>query len=551
MKCSLSAAATLGRVQLRRVALAVVGAAATLAICIGAPAMVVASPAPQDPPEVGSLAKKAPPGLQEYILKAMKAWDVPGLAIAVVQDDKIVYAQGFGVRNSETREPVNEATIFGIGSITKSFTATSLAMLADEGKVKWDAPVKDYVPDFQAYDPYVTSVLSVRDIACHRTGIRDANYLQWRPTDRADNAEHPTRKDIVAAYRYLPPSEGFRTVFAYKNDTWEIAGAVVEAVTGQTWDRFEHERIFAPLGMTRSSTSVNETDALDNVSAVHVRVGGRLKPVPLVNADVPGPMGSINSTALDLIKYIRFHMGDGTFGNRRLLSAAGLAELHEPQIIDHNEWLTTGTGVTQQPSYALGWWVQDYRGLKLIHHSGAIVGGNANVAYIPERHLGVAVLVNTKALELVRAISLRALDAYLHAPAYDWNARALELERGNAAKFASLFTERAKARVPDTTPSLPLENYTGVYHNGAYGDLHISVDNGKMTARLWTFTGEMSHWNYDTFSFAWDERHYYLHVIPERQNLVRFDLDERGVPSHVQFLSLGLFTRIAPSGDTH
>jgi hypothetical protein len=238
-------------------------------------------------------------------------------------------------------------------------------------------------------------------------------------------------------------------------------------------------------------------------------------------------------------------MGDGAFGDQRLLSAAALAELHEPQMTDHNEWLTTGTGLSQQISYALGWWVQDYRGLKMVHHSGAIVGGNANVAFIPERRLGVVVLVNAQAMELTRAVSLKALDLYLRAPAYDWNARALELQRRGDAQLANLFAERAKARVRDTKPSLPLEKYAGVYHNDIYGDLHINVDKGRLIGRLWTFTGEMSHWNYDTFSFAWDDQHYYLHVIPERQNLVTFHLDEQGSPSHAQFLSMGVFTRTA------
>jgi CubicO group peptidase (beta-lactamase class C family) len=504
------------------------------------------------PPSSAVPSKSPVPGLDQYIERGMHDWGIPGLAVAIVKDDKVVYARGFGVRNSETREPVTPRTIFGVGSVTKSFTATSMAMLVDEGKMRWDAPVKDYLPYFQTYDPYVTAVLSPRDLACHRTGIEQANYLQWRPTGRADNIYHPTRADIVRAFKYLGPSEGFREKFSYKNDTWVVAGAVIEALSGRTWDQFVHERIFAPLGMHRSSTSVSETDALDDVSSVHVVTGGKLTPIKLVLADVAGPMGSINSTVLDLAQYVRFHLGQGTFEGSRLLSDASIAELHQPQMIDPTETFIKGTHFTQQVSYALGWWVQDYRGHKLVRHAGEIVGGSANVYYLPEKHLGVVVLANADAMNFLGGIALRAIDGYLGVPAFDWSARALEeeperLDKEHGPKFKALMAEQEKGRIPDTKPSLPLESYAGTYHHDAYGDLEISVESGALRAKLWTFTGKLAHWNYDTFSFEWDPQHYYLHVYPERQNLVRFGMDEHGIPSRVSFISMGEFRRTAGS----
>jgi CubicO group peptidase (beta-lactamase class C family) len=499
-------------------------------------------------PVTSETGQKARPEFDRYIEMSMKAVGIPGLAVAVVKDDKIIYAKGYGTRNVSKQESVTPETIFGIGSVTKSFTATSLAMLVDEGKVGWDVPVKEYVHWFETYDPYVTSQLSSRDIACHRTGIEQANYLQWRPTNRADNAFHPTRTDLVKAFKYLKPSEGFRTTFAYKNDTWVVAGAVIEAASGVTWDRFIHERIFDRLGMKRSSTSVNETDTLSNVSSAHIRLNGKLTPINLINADVPGPMGSINSTVLDLAQYVRFHLGDGTFNNVKLLKTANLNELHEPQVVDHGETLTMGTGHTQQVSYGLGWWVQDYRGRKLVHHAGEIVGGSAQVAFLPGEHVGVVILANGDSVSMVRALSLRAIDTFLGLAPYDWSARAVAVDKDAKAAFDAERAERARTRVTGTQPSHALSAYTGVYHNGAYGDLRIIEDGDHLTARLWTFTGDLTHWNYDTFSFEWDQRHYYLHVIPERQNLVRFDTTESGVVSRVHFLSLGEFTRVVPAG---
>jgi hypothetical protein len=258
---------------------------------------------------------------------------------------------------------------------------------------------------------------------------------------------------------------------------------------------------------------------------------------------------------LDLAQYVRFHLGNGTFGGKRLMSTAQLNELHEPQVIDHGEKLISGTPFSKQVSYSLGWWVQDYRGYKLVRHAGQVVGGTANVFFLPEKGLGVVVLTNANAMNMLAAIALRTLDTYLGAPPYDWNARAVELEPERQDKYRSpaylaLMAERAKSRVPDTKPSLTLDRYAGIYRNNAYGDLHIIHTGGRLSARLWTFTGELAHWNYDTFSFAWDERHYYLHVSPERQNLVRFDIDEKGIPSEVSFLSMGTFVRVPDSPAT-
>jgi CubicO group peptidase (beta-lactamase class C family) len=508
------------------------------------------------PPAATVLAKSPLPGLETYIERAMRDWGVPGLAIAIVKDDKIVYARGFGVRNSETREPVDENTIFATGSITKSFTTTAIAMLVDEGKMSWDTPVKKYLPYFETYDPYVTSALSMRDIACHRTGIEQANYLHWGPNDRADTIYYPTRADIVRAYKYLRPSEGFRTVFAYKNETWVVAGEVIGAVSGTSWDQVLHERIFKPLGMTRSSTSVTETDSQSNVSSIHVLSEGQLRPIKALMSDSASAMGSINSTVMDLAQYARFHLGDGSFGGKPLLSPALFDELHTPQMVDHNAWLTTGTPFAQQTSYSLGWWVQDYRGYKLIRHAGEPPGGSSNILYIPEKHLGVVMLANGDAMSLLAAIGLRTLDGYLGAKPYDWNARAIEqeperLDKYQNRSYRAQMAKRANFRATGTRPTLSLGDYAGVYHNGAYGDLRISYADGKLTAKLWTHTGDLSHWEYDTFFLKWDPTHYFINVYPERDPFVHFEIDAAGLPTRIKFSSLGIFERVGGHATGH
>jgi CubicO group peptidase (beta-lactamase class C family) len=503
--------------------------------------------------DTASTVGAAPAGIERYIREAMANWGVPGLAIAVVEDDRIVYARGFGVRSVETREPVDAQTIFPIGSVTKSMTATAVAMLVDDGKMEWDAPLRRYLPNFEVYDPYVTSVISMRDIACHRTGIEQANYLHWGPIDPAKLENHPSRDDIVRAFKYLRPSEPFRSKFSYKNEPWVVAGAAVAAASGTTWDQFLHDRLFKPLGMSRTSTSVRETTSLANVSSIHVIADGRLRPIDPINVDVASAMGSVNSSVTDMAQYVRFHLGNGTFNDRRLLSAVQMHELHEPQMIDPNERLTTGTPFAQQVSYSLGWWVQDYRGLKLIHHAGEPPGGSANVFLLPEKHLGVVLLANGDAMSLLAAIALRTIDSYLRVPAYDWNARALafepeRLDKDRSPSYLALMADREKSRVPNTTPSVEIEKYAAIYHNNAYGDLRVTEAGGKLTAQLWTHTAALTHWNYDVFKLDWDPTHYFLHVFPERDNLVRFEIDAHGRPSTVFFSSLGIFVRVAGAG---
>jgi len=516
-------------------------------LCLLPSSPLLAESTAPSPPESSLLSRNQTAELERQIARGMREWNVPGIAIAIVKDDQIVYSRGFGVRSLETREPVDANTIFAIGSPTKSVTATALAMLVDDGRMSWDTPVKDYVPEFETYDPYVTSQLSSRDIACHRTGIEHANFLHFGPLDRSKLAEHPTREGIVRAFKHLRPSEPFRTQFAYKNEPWVVAGAVVDSVAGMSWDAFLRERIFNPLGMTRSSTSVRQTDSQTNVSSVHVFSDGQLTPMPAFIVDVAGAMGSINSTVVDLAQYVRFHLGDGTFGGKRLLSKASLEELHTPHMTLKDDFIG-GTPFSNVASYSLGWMVQDYRGDTLIHHAGHPPGGGANVFMIPEKGLGVVLLANAEAMSLLGAIALQALDSLLDAPSYDWQARLLtfnpqRLKSYESPAYKAMLAEREKTRDADAKPTLPLSAYAGIYHNSAYGNIRISHSDGKLKAQLWTHTGDLTHWEHNTFFFAWDPKAYFIHAIVEGHPFVHFEIDERGRPSTMNFTSLGSFVR--------
>src|SRR5262249_52053109 len=342
------------------------------ALCAIALVLPSFSPA-QDPPLQG---------LDDYITKAMQDWEVPGLALAVVKNDAVVLAKGYGVRKLGETTPVNEKTLFAIGSSSKAFTAASLAMLVDDGKIKWDDPATKYLPGFQLYDPYATHELTVRDLLAHRCGL-DRGDLMWYGSGYG-------RQEVLRRIRYLKPSSSFRSKFGYQNIMFLAAGQILPTVAGKTWDEFVKDRIFKPLGMTASNTSTEALSGQDNVATPHDKVEEKIEPIPWRNIDNIGPAGSINSNVVDMAQWVRLQLGEGVYNKQRLLSSGSVSEMHMPQTIIRLE----GTQAKLNPethfmAYGLGWMLQDYRGKKLVQHGGNIDGMSALVAMIPEEKLGL------------------------------------------------------------------------------------------------------------------------------------------------------------------
>ena len=263
--------------------------------------------------------------LPAYASQAVTDWGIPGLAIAVVKDDSVVFAQGFGVRKLGDPAPVTPRTLFAIGSCTKAFTAATLAMLADSGKLAWDDPVTQYLKGFQLYDPYVTRELTVRDLLTHRSGLMRGDAL-WYATPY-------DRDEVLRRIRYLKPSWSFRSRYGYQNIMFLAAGQLVPAVTGMTWDDFVQRRLFAPLGMTATNTSVTALARAADVATPHERVAGKEQPVAWRNIDNIGPAGAINSNVLDMAQWLRLQLGTGSYRGARLISAAAMKEMHAPQTL--------------------------------------------------------------------------------------------------------------------------------------------------------------------------------------------------------------------------
>ncbi|NNM33822.1 MAG: serine hydrolase [Gemmatimonadetes bacterium] len=462
-----------------------------LALAFGALALLFG--APQAP-----LAAQAVPldRLDDYVTAAMDEWQVPGLALAVVHGDRVVYAKGFGVRDVTGADPVDEHTLFAVGSTSKAFTATALGMLVDEGKVGWDDPVVDHLPDFRMYDPWVTRELTIRDLLTHRSGLArgDAVWILW-PHDRAE---------VMRRIRYLEPTRSLRSAWQYQNLMFLTAGEVVQRASGRTWDDFVAERIFSPLGMSRSVTSVSALDGLDNVASPHVSVDGRSVVVEHKNIDNVGPAGSIYSSVAQMTEWIRLHLRNGRYGDVPLVSDSVMEEMHAPQMVIQPDApensLHAKNAYGTFNTYGLAWWVMDYRGRTIVDHGGGIDGMRAHVALMPEMDVGMVALSNARPNNLIAALMYRVFDHYLGGEMVDWSAEMLAEQEAAAQDQAEARAELEASRMMNTTPALPLDAYVGRYESRYYGAVDVAMDGEGLT---WTFGGKtggrLGHWHHEVF----------------------------------------------------
>lgn len=484
---------------------------------------------------LSSAMAQVPPfaGFDDYVNAAMKDWDVPGMAIAVIKDDKIVYAKGYGVREIGKPETVDERTIFAIGSSSKAFTAATIAMLVDEGKLKWDDKVSQYLPAFQLFDPYVTREMTIRDLLTHRIGLERGDQL-WYATPYS-------REEVLRRVRYLAPSSSMRSRFGYQNIMFLAAGEVVPVLTKKSWDDFVGERIFSPLGMKDSGTSIRTLSRSNDVATPHVKIDDKMKPVAWRLIDNIAPAGSINSNVVDMAQWVRLNLAKGKYDGKQILSEAAVKEMQTPQTIMRIE----GPYTIFYPdahflTYGLGWFLSDFRGKKLVEHGGAIDGMRATVAMIPEENAGVVILTNANGSVLPQFLAYRIFDSLMGQPAKDWPAEGLKKikqleEQGKAAQ------EKALAeRVMGTSPSLELKDYAGTYNSEMYGDLEIKFEDGKLTAHFGpNFSGVLGHWNYNTFQATWRDP-----VMGKA--FMDFDLNARGKIDTLSFGPMGDFKRMPP-----
>jgi CubicO group peptidase (beta-lactamase class C family) len=435
-------------------------------------------------------AKEALAGFDEVVTDAMKKFEVPGMAIAIVKNKEVIYAKGFGHRDVEKQLPVTADTLFAIGSSSKAFTTFVLGTLVDEGKIEWDKPVRNYLPWFKLYDPAMTERLSVRDLVTHRSGLPRHDLVWYNNYDA-------TRESLVRRLAYLEPSADLREKWQYNNLMYLTAGYLTEVITGKTWEDAVRDRVLNPLGMKRSNFSVSDSQKDSDFAQPYGKREGKIEKLPFRPITNVGPAGSINSSVNEMARWVIAHLNGGKLGDRKIAEAATVDDMHRP-------YMTTGAA-SEFPEivggeYALGWFVDTYRGRRRAGHGGNIDGFSANVVLFPKDSLGMVVLTNLNGTPLVSLITQVAADRLLKLSQIDWITQAA----GRRALAEQLSKEGEKkkeiTRVQGTQASHKLEDYVGDYEHPGYGLLKVALRDGKLEATFNNIVTPLEHWHYDTFN---------------------------------------------------
>lgn len=429
----------------------------------------------------------------------------PGLAVAVVLDDELVFARGYGSRRLGGSERVDAETLFAIGSTTKAMTAASLGMLVDEGKLAWDDKVSRHVPEFELYDPYVSREVTLRDLLTHRAGLGNADFL-WYEQD-------VSAEEILERASLVKPAYSFRSSFIYQNIMYAVAGRVVEAVSGMSWDRFVARRIFEPLEMTGTVPTAATLDRQPNVSRPHFRIDGIIEGIDNASVDAVAPAGAVWSSARDMSRWMRMLLRGGTTDSgERILSEAVVDELFRPQaFVDAASFYPTAALTEPNwTTYGLGWFQHDYRGYKLDFHTGSIDGMVAIIGLVRDARFGVYVLANLDHAELRHALMYRAIDLFvLDDASRDWSEELAELYRGLRKDAAAAEVTIRESKIPGTNPTHGLNAYLGGYSDQLYGRVQIveGATPGSLSLSYGPgLRGPLTHWHYDTFEVRWQAR---------------------------------------------
>lgn len=473
---------------------------------------------------IASHAQMAPADVDALVAKTLKTFDVPGIAVAIVKDGKIVYAKGYGVASLATGKKVDENTLFGIASNSKAFTVAAIGILCDEGKLHLDDKVTDYIPEFKLYDPWVTSEFTIRDLLCHRSGLGlGAGDLM----DFPDSSDF-TMKDVIYNLRYFKPVTSFRSTFAYDNQLYIVAGEVVARVSGMSWEDFVETRIMKPLGMTNSRAAYQRINGNKNYVDAHAPVDGTVKVISRYVTTHADAAGGIYSSVTDLAKWAIVQMDNGKYGDgKQLFSEKIHQEMWTPQTI-----LPVGAPGPYNVhfgAYGLGWFLNDAKGYKEVSHTGGIDGMVTKVDLIPELKLGIIVLTNQQSGAAFSAIDNQIKDTYLGITGNDWikiYSDRVAAGKGNADKAVTAVWKQVETRLKDG-PKLDNSLYVGTYHDSWLGDVVISEKDEKLwftAKRSPKLTGEVLPYKANTLIIKWNIR------SMDADAFATFTLDEDGKP---------------------
>jgi CubicO group peptidase (beta-lactamase class C family) len=462
--------------------------------------------------------------LDSYVEAAMQKWKVPGIAVGIVEGDEAVYLKGYGVRDIKTGQPVTPDTLFDIGSCTKAFTAASVAMLVDGGKMHWDDRVNEYVPFFHLHDPLADEYVTMRDLLTHRTGMQGTDLLWY--------GSPFTLPEIIRRVRFIKPDAGFRAVFQYQNVMYATAGYAVGEASGGTWQNFVRKRIFEPLGMTGADfSSADAQQAADHATPHIEKPDGSVATMPWRNLDDIAPAGSINAGVRDMTKWIAMQLNDGVAGGKRLISEKSMEQMHTPQVVVPSIGeFQMFFPQSQQLSYGMGWFIQDYRGHQILLHPGDIDGFASLVVLLPEVHTGFVILSNLDHNPVREGLGYHLIDQFLNLPQEDWIGHFAKIAEESEAADKQHTESWEKKEIANTHPSRELAAYAGTYRDEAYGDAIVSLSGDHLEFQYHSFGSALTHFQYDTFVMDLGQL--------GGKTRIRFDLDENGNISELWFLRM-------------
>lgn len=443
-----------------------------------------------EPPEASARLE----GFDAFVEQAMKDWKVPGVAIAVAQNGKVILSRGYGFRDIKNQLPVTPKTLFAIGSITKSFTVAALARLVDEGKLDWDKPAREYMPSFRLYDGVASEHMTPRDLVTHRSGLPRHDAL-WYNSELA-------RQQMVERLRYLEPSKDFRSTFQYNNLMFLTAGYLAGYVAGTSWEELAQQRIFAPLGMQSSNFAVSASQKSSDFALPYknAKEGAKeeVKEVPFRVIDAVGPAGSINSNVEDMAQYLLMYLNKGKHGETQVLSESNVTQMTTPQMVSPSSLRYPEIG---HASYGMGLGINSYRGHKMVSHGGAIDGFTALLSFLPQDNVGVVVLTNLESdrNSLPGILAYNVYDRLLGLDQVPWNQRFLEDQRKSDQSQAEAKQKGFTTQKKGTHPSHELKEYVADYEHAGYGIVRIGMDKDELTLTYNRMSSPLKHFHYDIF----------------------------------------------------
>ena len=430
--------------------------------------------------------------LIDIIINLMKEHNVPSVQVGIIKDNETIFCGGAGFRDYNKKIDADTETVFAIGSATKAFTAEALAILVDEGKVEWDKPVKHYIPEFEMYNNYVTENLTVRDILSHRCGL-PRHDLMWVLNMREYSKEH-----IIKSFKYLKPNAPFRYNMQYQNHMYGLAGYLIETVSGQKWNEFIRERIIEPLGMVDTNFCIEDTKKVENKSLPYEFNNGEIKEMPFSDIYTVGSAGSMNSNIKDMLKWVQFNLDKGQWNDNQIISKKNIEECHTPQMIirDMVQWKFEEIDFQ---NYGMGWFIESYRGHKVIHHGGAIDGFISMVSFIPEINAGFVILTNGNGNRIPMILQYSLYDILLDHDSIEWDIRFKEVIEKTKIEYKEQ-TNKIRASAPkNTKPSFELQNYSGEYENNAYGKIKIIIEDNKLVFESGDLKIALEHLCFNSF----------------------------------------------------